>query len=55
MNGRYDEYIQDFVGNARRKESLGRPKCRWVVNIKIHLTEIWGGTNWIDPAQDRGQ
>jgi hypothetical protein len=38
------------------KRPLGRPRCRWVDNIKIDLTEIgWGSMNWIDLAQDRDQ
>jgi hypothetical protein len=34
--------------------SLGRPRRRWVDNIKIDLREIgWDGGEWIDLAQDR--
>jgi hypothetical protein len=34
---------------------LGRPRRRWVDNIKIDLREIgWNGGDWIDLAQDRG-
>jgi hypothetical protein len=33
---------------------LGRPRLRWVDNIKIDLREIgWDGMDWIDLAQDR--
>jgi hypothetical protein len=33
---------------------LGRPRCRWVDNIKMHSVEIgWGGMDWIRLAQDR--
>jgi hypothetical protein len=35
-----EECIQDFGGKARRKETLGRPKRRWVDNIKMDLREI---------------
>jgi hypothetical protein len=36
------------------KRPLGRPRCRWVDNIKIELREIgWDGMDWIDLAQDR--
>jgi hypothetical protein len=39
---------------ARRKEPLGRPRCRWLKNIKMDLGEIgWDGMDWIDLAQDR--
>jgi hypothetical protein len=35
---------------------LGRPRRRWVDNIKMNLREIgWGGMDWIDLAQDRDQ
>jgi hypothetical protein len=30
---------------------LGRPRRRWVDNIKMHLREIgWDGVGWIDVA-----
>jgi hypothetical protein len=36
--------------------TLGRPRGRWVDNIKIDLREIgWDDMDWIDLAQDRGQ
>jgi hypothetical protein len=36
------------------KRPLGRPRHRWVDNIKIDLREIgWDGMDWIDLAQDR--
>jgi hypothetical protein len=35
---------------------LGRPRRRWVHNIKMDLREIgWDGMDWIDLAQDRDQ
>jgi hypothetical protein len=41
---------------AEGKRPLGRPRLRWVVNIKMDLREIgWGGIDWIDLAQDRDQ
>jgi hypothetical protein len=44
------------VGKPEGKRPLGRPRCGWVNNIKIDLREIgWGGTDWIDLAQDRDQ
>jgi hypothetical protein len=55
-NGREKECMQDIRGNARRKEPLGRPRRRWMVNIKMDYREIgWGVMNWIDLAQDRDQ
>jgi hypothetical protein len=42
--------------NARRKETTGKIKTKWMDNIKIDLREIgWGGVDWIDMAQDRDQ
>jgi hypothetical protein len=35
---------------------LGRPRRRWVDNIKMDLREIeWDGVDWVDMAQDRDQ
>jgi hypothetical protein len=43
-----------MVGKPERKRSLGRPRRRWVNNIKIDLLEIgWGGVDRIGLAQDR--
>jgi hypothetical protein len=42
------------VGKPEGKRQLGRPRRRWVDNIKMHLREIaWGGMDWINLAQDR--
>jgi hypothetical protein len=39
------------VGNPEGKRPLGRPKRRWVDNIKMVLREIgWDGMDWIDVA-----
>jgi hypothetical protein len=36
------------IGKARRKEPLGRPRCRRVDNIKMDLRQVeWGGMDWI--------
>jgi hypothetical protein len=38
-----------YCGKARSKEPLGRPRSRWVDNIKMDLREIgWNGMDWID-------
>jgi hypothetical protein len=45
-----------LVGNTEGKRLLGRPRHRWVDNIKIDLREReWNGVDWIDVAQDRNQ
>jgi hypothetical protein len=40
-----------LVGNPEGKRPLGRPRRRWLDNIKMDLIEI--GWDWIDLAQDR--
>jgi hypothetical protein len=41
------------VGKPEGKRPLGRPRRKWVDNIKMDLGEIgWGGMDWIDLAQD---
>jgi hypothetical protein len=44
------------VGYPDGKRPLGRPRRRWVNNIKMGLREIgWDGMDCIDLAQDRDQ
>jgi hypothetical protein len=42
-----------LVGKPEGKRPLGRPRRRWVDNIKIEIG--WDGRDWIDLAQDRDQ
>jgi hypothetical protein len=45
-----------LVGKPEGKRPLGRPRRRWVDNIKMDLREVgWDGMGWIDLAQDRDQ
>jgi hypothetical protein len=45
-----------LVGKPEGRRPLGRPRCRWVDNIKIDLREIgWDVVDWVDLAQDRDQ
>jgi hypothetical protein len=45
-----------LVGKPGGKRALGRPRRRWVNNIKIDLRELGcDGMDWIDLAQDRDQ
>jgi hypothetical protein len=44
-----------LVGKREGKRQLGRPRRRWVDNIKIDLRERWDGMDWIDLAKDRDQ
>jgi hypothetical protein len=42
------------VGKPEEKRPLGRPKRRWVNNIRIDLVELgWGDVDWIGVVQDR--
>jgi hypothetical protein len=44
------------VGKPEGKRPMGRPRCRWVDNIKMDLRELgWVGMDWIDLAQGRDQ
>jgi hypothetical protein len=44
------------VGKPEGKRPLGRPRRRWVDNIKMDLGEIGcDGTDWIELAQNRKQ
>jgi hypothetical protein len=44
------------VGKPEGKRPLGRPRRRWVDNMKLDLREIgWDDMDWIDLAQDRNQ
>jgi hypothetical protein len=43
-----------LVGKPERKRPLGRPRHRWVDNIRKDLVEVgWGDVGWIGLAQDR--
>jgi hypothetical protein len=40
--------------SQKEREPLGRPRRRWVDNIKMALREVgWDGRDWIGLAQDR--
>jgi hypothetical protein len=55
-NGETRNAYRILVGEPEGKRPLGRPRCRWVENIKMDLREIeWDGMDWIDLAQDRDQ
>jgi hypothetical protein len=44
------------VRNPEGKRPLGKPRSRWVDNIKMDLRGTGcDGRNWIDLAQDRDQ
>jgi hypothetical protein len=44
------------VGKPEGKGTLGRPRRRWVDNVKMDLGEVgWGDVDWIGLAQDRNR
>jgi hypothetical protein len=44
------------VGKPEGKRPLGRPRRRWVDNIRMDLGEVgWDEVDWIDLAQDRNR
>jgi hypothetical protein len=45
-----------LVGKPEGKRPLGRPKHRWLDNIKMDIIEVgWGDVDCIGLAQDRGR
>jgi hypothetical protein len=45
-----------LVGKPEGQRPLGRPRRKWVDNIKVDLREIgWGDMHLIDLAQDGDQ
>jgi hypothetical protein len=43
-----------LVGKPEEKRPLGRPRHRWVDNIRMDLGEVgWGEVDWIGLAQER--
>jgi hypothetical protein len=45
-----------LVGKQEGKRSRGRPRSRWVDNIRMYLGEMgWGNVDWIGLAKDRNR
>jgi hypothetical protein len=45
-----------LVGKPEGKRPLGRPRRRWVDNIRMNLGEVeWGDVDWIGLAKDRNR
>jgi hypothetical protein len=43
-----------LLGKAKGRRPLGRPRRRWLVNIRINVVEMgWGDVDWIGLAHDR--
>jgi hypothetical protein len=55
-NGEKMNAYSILVGKPEGRRQLGRPRRRWVDNVKIHVRVIgWDDMDWIDLAQDRYQ
>jgi hypothetical protein len=45
-----------LVGKPERRRSLGRPRHRWLDNIRMDLVDVgWDDVDWIGLSQDRGR
>jgi hypothetical protein len=45
-----------LVGEPQGTRPIGRPRHRWVDNIRMHLGEVrWGDVDWIGLAKDRNR
>jgi hypothetical protein len=45
-----------LVRKPEGKSPLGRPRRRWVDNVRMDLGEVeWGDVDWIGLAQDRNR
>jgi hypothetical protein len=55
-NGDRRNAYRFMVGKPEEKRPVGKPRRRWLDNIKMGLGDIgWGCMKWADLAQDRGQ
>jgi hypothetical protein len=55
MGERTNSYMI-LMRKPERRRPLGRPRRRWVGNIKMDLIgREWDGMDWINLAQDRDQ
>jgi hypothetical protein len=45
-----------LVGKLEGRRPLGRPRRRWLDNIRMDLVEVgWGDVDWIGLTQDRSR
>jgi hypothetical protein len=55
MGGKRNTY-RLLVVKPEGKRPLGRPRHRWVDNIRMDLGEVgWGNADWIRLAQDKNR
>ena len=51
--GEKERCKQGLVGRSEGKNPLRMPMLRWRDNIKMNLTEVGWGMDWIDLTHDR--
>jgi hypothetical protein len=55
-NGEKRNACRLLVRKPEGKRPLGRPRRRWVNNIRMDLGEVgWGDVDWIGLAKDRNR
>jgi hypothetical protein len=55
-NGEKRNAYKLLVGKTDGKRPLGKPRRRWVDNIRMDLGEVgWGDVDWIRLAKDRNR
>jgi hypothetical protein len=55
-NGEKRSAYRLLVGKPEGKRPLGRPRCRWVDNIRMDLGEVeWCDVDWIGLAKDKNR
>jgi hypothetical protein len=55
-NGEKRNVYRLFVGKPEGKRPLGRPRRRWVDNIRMYPGEVgWGDVDWIGLTKDRNR
>jgi hypothetical protein len=55
-NGEKRNAYRLLVGKPERKKPLGRPRRRWVDNIRMYLGEMgWGDVDWIGLTKDKNR
>jgi hypothetical protein len=53
-NGEKRNACRLLVGKPEGRRPLGRPRRRWLKNIRMDLGEVgWGDVDWIGLAEDR--
>jgi hypothetical protein len=55
-NGEKRNAYRLLVGKPEGKRPLGRPRHRWVDNVRMDLGEVgWGDVDWIGLANNRNR